>query len=262
MTNPAAYTIGVSLKMYFGLRETVQWCEQVARIAADHEAIASGAAELFVLPVLPALLPVADIFAGTPISVGAQDLFWEDLGAWTGHVGGPILREAGARYAEVGHAERRALGETDEVVSAKVAAALRNELTPVICVGEESDAGTAAATQACVAELDRDLQDARERGLLAPVVVAYEPRWAIGASRPAGVEHIRAVCAGLARALGGTEAVRGHRVIYGGSAGPGLLTELDGAVTGLFLGRFAHDPYAVGQVLDEVLALRSRSLVG
>lgn len=98
--------------------------------------------------------------------------------------------------------------------------------------------------------------------MLAPVVVAYEPRWAIGASRPAGPEHIRAVCAGLTDALAGTAELRRSRVIYGGSAGPGLPTELDGAVTGLFLGRFAHDPYAVRQVLDEVLALRARSLVG
>lgn len=262
MTNPAAYTIGVSLKMYFGLRETLQWCEAVARIAADHEALASGATELFVLPVLPALVPAAEVFAGTPIAVGAQDLFWQDLGAWTGQVGGPVLREAGARFAEVGHAERRALGETDAVVSAKVAAALRNRLTPVICVGERDQVGASEAAVAGASELARTLEDADRDGLLAPVVVAYEPRWAIGASEPASCEHIQQVCRALGAALDADPRLAGSRVIYGGSAGPGLLEQLDGAVDGLFLGRFAHDPAAVGQVLDEVLALYSRSLVG
>ncbi|WP_371871314.1 triose-phosphate isomerase [Phytohabitans rumicis] len=78
-----------------------------------------------------------------------------------------------------------------------------------------------------------------------PVVVAYEPVWAIGAAEPAGVDHIAAVCDAL-RAR-----VPDSPVVYGGSAGPGLLTRLRGAVDGLFLGRFAHDPAALADVLDE-----------
>jgi triosephosphate isomerase len=89
-------------------------------------------------------------------------------------------------------------------------------------------------------------------------VVAYEPHWAIGAAQPASDEHIKAVVAGLRGAV--AQLAPGSSVIYGGSAGPGLLTRLADSVDGLFLGRFAHDPKAFATVLDEAMAIQLKTV--
>lgn len=258
MRTAPAVTIGISLKMYFGHHQTLNWSRRTAAIAGRHPAVAAGIAELFVLPSFPTLVPVASIVAGSGVRVGAQDLAAEDAGPYTGEVSGAHLKEIGCDYAEVGHAERRRLfGEGDTVVAAKTAAALRNGLTPVLCVGELNETSPADAAARTVAELERLLS-----GLTGPVVVAYEPQWAIGAPRPASTEHIRTVCAALSDWLAEQPAFAGSRVIYGGSAGPGLLGSLGADAGGLFLGRFAHDPAAVERILDEALALHGAAAEG
>lgn len=257
LQEPRQTVLGVSLKMYLDHAETLTWCREVAAIVADHAAVRRGAVELFVMPTFPSLAKVIDIFDGTPVNVGAQDLFWEDRGAFTGAVSGIALDQIGCTYVEVGHAERRTLfGETDHVVALKVAAALRNELRPVICVGEdERGAGTGRlATTSCTRQLASALVEADRLGQVGQFVVAYEPHWAIGARRPASPAHVRSVCYGIRSWL----SAHGHAdapVIYGGSAGPGLLTLLGPAVDGLFLGRLAHDTAAVRKILDEVMAV-------
>ncbi|AYL38534.1 triose-phosphate isomerase family protein [Streptomyces fungicidicus] len=240
--------LGVSLKMYFGHHETLNWARRIAALAAGHPAVTSGAARLFVLPSFPALVPAAGILAPYGVALGAQDIATEDTGPYTGEVGGPALKEIGCHYAEVGHAERRRLyGEGDTVVAAKTAAALRNRLTPVLCVGERDRGTPGEAAARTVAEAARLLD-----GLDGTVVLAYEPQWAIGAPEPASAEHIAAVCGALRTWLDDRPRHAGSAVIYGGSAGPGLLTRLAGSADGLFLGRFAHDPANVGAILDEI----------
>jgi triosephosphate isomerase len=240
-------TIGISLKMYFGRRRTAEWCRAIADIARTHPAVTDDYARLVVLPSNPYLLEANILFAATRVRIGAQDLFWEDGGAFTGEVGGAQLRELGCDYVEIGHAERRRIfGEDDAIIAAKSAAAFRNGLTPLLCVGEEHRVSVEAATATCVAQVRSALSTA-----VGPVVVAYEPVWAIGAAEPAPTEHIAAVCKGLRAHLSSTRS----QVIYGGSAKPGLLTQLGSDVDGLFLGRFAHDPAAVAAILDEVVEL-------
>lgn len=242
--------IGVSLKMYFGHHQTLNWARRVAALSDRHPAVTSGAARLFVLPAFPAIVPMAGVLSGSEVAVGAQDIATEDTGPYTGEVGGPFLKEIGCHYAEVGHAERRRLyGEGDTVVAAKTAAALRNGLTPVLCVGELDRVPPQEAARRTVAEAERLLA-----GLRGAVVVAYEPQWAIGAPEPASAEHITTVCTALGEWLDARPQHAGSQVIYGGSAGPGLLTRIGPAVDGLFLGRFAHDPAAVESILDEVAA--------
>ncbi len=239
-------TIGISLKMYFGRARTAEWCRAVADIARSHPAVTGGQAELVVLPSYPYLTETGVLLAGTPVRLGAQDLCWEDAGAFTGEVSGAQLRELGCAYVEIGHAERRQLfGEDEQMIAAKTAAAFRNGLTPLLCVGEQRRSSVEAAVTECVAQLDSALANSAGR-----VVVAYEPVWAIGAAEPASPHYISAVCSALRAHLSG----RG-RVIYGGSAKPGLLSQLGPGVDGLFLGRFAHDPAAVAAILDEVLEL-------
>jgi triosephosphate isomerase len=255
-----ALTIGVSLKMYFGQRQTIDWCRAVAALAVRHPALTGGAAELFVLPAAPMIGPVLRVFDGLPVGVGAQDLSHEDSGPFTGEVSGALLREMGCRYAEVGHAERRRLfGQDNAVAAAKVAACWRNRLTPVLCVGESRQMTPGEAATACVAEV-REVLGGAVAGLAgAPgpagrVVLAYEPHWAIGQSEPAPAAHIAEVATALRGWLAGRKAPAGSTVIYGGSAGRGLLTSMDGRVDGLFLGRFAHDPGALEAILDEAMA--------
>lgn len=245
--------IGVSLKMYFGQAQTVEWCRAVRRLAEEHPAVSGGGAELFVLPTFPAIPAAMEILAPL-VTVGAQDIASYDSGAFTGEVSGAELAELGCGIAEIGHAERRRLlGETEQQVSEKVAAAFRNGLTPLLCVGEE-ERGVDAA-KVCIDQIDSALRLADDLGPFAPLIVAYEPVWAIGQAQPAPDSHVREVCQRLRDHLG-TLAESGSRVIYGGSAGPGLLTRVNDSVDGLFLGRFAHDPSAIRSILDEVHKLR------
>lgn len=248
----APVRIGVSLKMYFGHRDAAAWFARVAELARGHAALASGAVELFVIPTFLQILPAREAFAGTPVRVGAQDVATADAGAFTGEVSAAELAEVGASLAEIGHAERRRLyGETDQVAAEKAAAALRHGVTPLLCVGEDDRLDASGAAAATVAQLRRSLSGAPA----GPVIAAYEPVWAIGAAEPAPTGHIAAVARALRVALDVAPDRAGSAVIYGGSAGPGLLTELGGAVDGLFLGRFAHDPANLAAVLDEAAEL-------
>ena len=242
--------VGVSLKMYFGHAQTLDWIARVAELARRHPAVQNGTVEVFVIPGFVSLAASVSALDDTPVVVGAQDVATEDAGAFTGEVSGVELFEVGARVVEVGHAERRALfGETDEIVSAKTAAALRNGLTPVLCVGEKTRSTAEDAAGECLRQLDSALEGAPD----GRVIVAYEPVWAIGAAEPAEPAYVRAVCARLHAAVADRPS---SAVIYGGSAGPGLLTELGDDVDGIFLGRFAHDTDALRRVLDEAGARR------
>ena len=188
-----------------------------------------------------------------PVAFGAQDLFWEDRGAYTGAVSGADLADMGARYAEIGHAERRAVfGETDGVIAQKVAAAVRSGLTPWLCIGEPEagDAETAAAF--CIAQLEASLA---ALDMPTDLVVAYEPVWAIGQAEAADPAHIQHVVQALAARLADDSRITHARVVYGGSAQVGTLATLHGSADGLFLGRFAHDTTAFAAILDEAADL-------
>lgn len=249
--------IGVSLKTYFSHARTLTWASAVAEIARRHPAVRSGAVTLFVAPTFPALVPVRDLLVGSGVRLAAQDLGSSDAGPFTGEVSGAELHEIGVDLVEIGHAERRALfHETDEVVAAKVHAAFRNHLRPLVCVGETTRSSRPDdAVAEVTAQLDRALTASDAAGATGPLTVAYEPVWAIGAPEPAPEDHVVAVLDGLAAHLAARSDLVGSDVLYGGSAGPGLLTRAQGRIGGLFLGRFAHDPAAVERVLDEVVAL-------
>lgn len=238
--------------MYFDTAQAAEWCAAVAELARRHDALTSGTVALFVLPSFTALTTAIDIFAGTSVSVGAQDLFWEDHGAFTGEVNGADLRGVGCTLVEIGHAERRRiLGETDNIIGKKLAAAVRNSLVPVLCVGEVEQCSVVEAGEWCIRQLETIL-DSRSAGA-SPMLVAYEPEWAIGAERAASITHVSGVSARLREWLSLRPGLEKSRVIYGGSAGPGLLAQLGYAVDGLFLGRFAHDPLSLERVLDDAL---------
>lgn len=257
MSQPAIW-LGVSLKMYFGYQQTLAWCCEVAELARRHPAIQQGEVGLFILPAYPAIPAVADIFADTPVRFGGQDVCQAENGAWTGEVSASMLQELGCSLAEIGHAERRRHFHEDKTqIAAKVAMSLRHGLTPVLCIGEEQEGDPTQAIVLCQQQLAEALANAAQQGLRGSVFFAYEPQWAIGAPQPAPDSYIRAVCAGL-RELPTPDGIN-LQVIYGGSAGPGLIQRLAGDVDGLFLGRFAHDPNALAQIVDEASALVKES---
>lgn len=235
--------VAVSLKNYLGARATRDWVAAVEGLLSGQ-----GDVEVALLPSFPLLESTAATLTGSGIAWGAQDVAPSPDGAQTGEVGADLLAELGCTYVEVGHAERRRLfGETDEVVAAKTREAVRAGLVPLACVGEESSEGRSeAAARACVTQLEPVLDAAGG----ADLVVAYEPVWAIGSPEPAPAEHVRLVCGALADRLNGCPGR--SRVIYGGAAGPGTWASLAGDVDGLFLGRFAHDPQRLADVVAEV----------
>ena len=244
--------IGAGLKMYLGHRQALGWIAQVAELVARHPGCVEGTVELFVLPSFPVLTHAVQVLSPHGVRVGAQDLFWEDRGPYTGEVSGAELAELGCSYVEVGHMERRTLlAETDDIVSAKMAAAFRNGLTPILCIGESQPQETRDAAKAAVRQLDLALAHSRHAGVVGPALVAYEPAWAIGAAASADPSHISTVCSALRAEITADDSLGGSRILYGGSAGSGLLARLGGVVDGLFVGRASHDVVVLESILDE-----------
>jgi triosephosphate isomerase len=238
--------VGVGQKMYLTYRETVAWLEGLRERAGDLRGV-----DLFVLPTFPALAAAGAMFADSRIFIGAQDMHWHARGPYTGEVSPLSLVEVGCTFVEIGHAERRALfGESDETVRLKTSSALEHGLVPVICVGEDSimPARDAAAH---VLRQTRIALGIPGGANTSPVVVAYEPVWAIGARASAPVEHVKTVVAALRDTLdrewGGPRAI-----LYGGSVSAADAGALIAAgADGLFVGRAALD-------LDELCAIAGR----
>jgi len=177
--------------------------------------------EVAVAPPFTALSAVGALLEGSPIRLAAQDLFWEDEGAYTGEVSGPMLKETGVEYVILGHSERRIyLSESDLAVSRKAQAALRAGLTPVVCVGEDQMARDAGRAQQVVRDqLLRSMEDlpGAEADRL---VVAYEPVWAIGTGRsasPADAAEMHALIRLEIEARFPAGKAERIRILYGGS---------------------------------------------
>jgi triosephosphate isomerase (TIM) len=211
--------------------------------------------EVAVLPPFTALRSVQTLIDGDKLrlSYGAQDLSQYDSGAHTGDISGPMLAKLGCDYVLAGHSERRQYhGETDELVNAKVQAALRSGLTPILCVGEPLAVRQAGdQVEHGVAQLTAALKGV-PAAAVAAMVIAYEPIWAIGTGEVASpadaqevISHIRSWISEIHDA----ETAAGVRILYGGSVKPGNVApimaqpDIDGALVGgasLDAGQFAQ----------------------
>ncbi len=174
--------------------------------------------EIVLCPPFTALQAVRGVLAGTRVKLGAQNMYWESSGAFTGEISAPMLLDLGVEYVILGHSERRHyFGETDEDVRRKTAAALQAGLTPIVAVGESlgiRDAGTAlehvvAQTRAALAGLDATA--------VANVVLAYEPVWAIGTGRNCDAAEANTIMHAMRIAVDG---LAGVPILYGGSMKP------------------------------------------
>ncbi len=200
-----------------------------------------GGADVVVCPPFTALAEVGRALAGSAIELGAQDVHWEASGAFTGEISPPMLWDLGCTYVIVGHSERRRLlGEDDETVRRKAAAALAGELIPILCVGESLDEREAGRTerviqaQVRIGTLDVTPDHAPQ------LVVAYEPVWAIGTGHPATGEEasrVSGLIRGWLREWFG-DAADAIRILYGGSVTAETISEfaeqpeIDGALVG------------------------------
>lgn len=244
--------VGVSLKMYFSLARTRSYLADVAALGPD---VAESGVDTFVIPDFLNITTAVDLLRGTPVAVGAQDASWEDFGALTGEVSPTALAEAGVRFVEIGHAERRRMFAEDDIVTArKAAAAARNGLVPLICIGENVRIDVADAARTTISQVRAALEDVPDD---AEVAIGYEPNWAIGQTEPAPPEHVVGVTKLLREALSHRSGVT--RILYGGSAGPGLFAQVAEGVDGLFLGRFAHDVANLRAVVHEIAAHHERT---
>ena len=186
--------------------------------------------EVVICPPFTALEAVAKVVDGSLIKLGAQNMHYEASGAFTGEVSAPMLRAIFATHVILGHSERRTLfGETDELVNKKVLSALKNQLKPILCVGESLAEREAGSTLKVV-------QTQTERGLegvskeqASTLVVAYEPVWAIGTGKVATTEQAQEVHAfirGLLTKHYGEAVSQKVRILYGGSMKPSNAPEL------------------------------------
>ena len=180
--------------------------------------------KIIVCPVFTAVKSVADVLKGSNVKVGAQDMYWETSGAYTGEVSGEMLLEAGAEYVIIGHSERRQyFGETNETVNKKLKKALSIGLKPIVCIGETLADRESGATEAVVEKQVREGFVGLTAEEMKGTIIAYEPVWAIGTGKTATAEQAEAVHAfvrNLVSQLWDKETADAVVIQYGGSMKP------------------------------------------
>lgn len=224
-------------KMYKTIKEAIELANGLKRELFKLENI-----EIVICPPYTALSEVSEVVLETNIQLGAQDLYWQEEGAFTGEVSGKMLRDAGCQFVIIGHSERRQFfNETNDGVNKKIKSALKYSLTPIVCVGET------------LAEREKDLtfkvlDDHLKNGLkdiseeeITKLVIAYEPVWAIGTGKtatPEQAQEAQKYIRDLLSKMYNKDVTGRVRIQYGGSVKPDNITELmrqpdiDGALVG------------------------------
>jgi len=224
-------------KMYKTNAAAVETAGRLVELVSDTSDV-----DIMIAPVFTALDPVSRVVKGSRVGLGAQNLYWEKEGAYTGEISADMLVSSGCQYVIIGHSERRQyFGETDETVNKKLGAAIAAGLIPVFCIGEteaERESGNTFSV------LDKQVKDGLKETFvddLGSLVIAYEPVWAIGTGKTATKDqaqeahkYIRSLIDGLY----GTALADSVRILYGGSVKPANVAELmampdiDGALVG------------------------------
>ncbi|HOY10481.1 MAG TPA: triose-phosphate isomerase [Candidatus Omnitrophota bacterium] len=224
-------------KMYKTSLEAIELVTLLKREVVDNAAV-----DIVVCPPFTALADVRDTLSESNVGLGAQNLYWEDSGAFTGEVSAPMLKDLGVAYVIIGHSERRQFfGETDETVNKKIRAALHHGLLPIVCIGES----LAQREQNRTMDVIRTQCEGSLKGLtedeMRKLIIAYEPVWAIGTGKTATPQQAQEVHKFIRELLGemfGSDCAAGVRIQYGGSVKPENTKDLmsqpdiDGALVG------------------------------
>lgn len=223
-------------KMNKSIADAEQYVQQFLPLAKD-----SVDVEIVLCPPFTCLSSMNSLLSGSQVWLGAQNLFWEDRGAFTGEISAPMLMDAGCRYVIIGHSERRQImGESDFVINKKLKAALEAGLVPIFCVGETlQERQNNRAREVIKEQLLKGLQDVEMQGQ--EIVVAYEPVWAIGTGVNASSKDAREMIGFIRDCLirnHRNEAAGAIRILYGGSVNQNNIEQflkeegIDGALVG------------------------------
>lgn len=228
--------IAANWKMNMTVGETMALAEKL--LPCQERA---GEVDVVICPPFTSLAPACNLFQGTGIQVGGQNMHWEDFGAFTGEISAPMLKAIGCSHVIIGHSERRQLfGETDAAINRKLKAALLHGLTPIFCLGETLEQREAGTTQeVCSRQLELGLAGIQSEDLT-KTIIAYEPVWAIGTGRTASPDDAQSVISFIRRELAKQFSKGAHqvRILYGGSVKAdnidGLMAQgdIDGALVG------------------------------
>ena len=254
--------IGTSWKMNKTLAEALAFADALAAALPSVDEIVQP----FVIPPFTAARQVKAALVNTRVKVGAQNMHWEDAGAWTGEVSPPMLVDCGLDLVELGHSERREhFGECDRTVGLKVAAALSHGLIPLVCVGEtlaEREAGR--ADDVLRTQVRGALEFLDEAALGKQILFAYEPVWAIGVNGiPASADYADARHS-LIKKFAAERSGTSPTVLYGGSVNPRNAPELIAKpnIDGLFIGRSAWRPEGYLDVIGKAVAAIRSEMAG
>lgn len=202
-------------KMFKTPAETTVFCERFLPLVAS-----ANHCEILLCPPFVSIAAAVAATQGSTVGVGAQNLYWQKEGAFTGEVSAPMIKAAGCRSVIIGHSERRQyFGETDATVFKKTAAAIEAGLQPIVCVGELLEERESNRTNDVLARQVKDGLSGLRPDEFAKVVIAYEPVWAIGTGRnatPEQAQDVHALIRGRLAGLDGTIA-DSVRLLYGGS---------------------------------------------
>ncbi len=224
-------------KMYKNEKEAFQLASDLKQRLKDVDRV-----KVVICPPFTALSSVKKATQNSPILLGAQNMHWEEKGAYTGEISPPMLLTAGCKYVIIGHSERRNLFfETDEFINFKVKSALKFNLSPIICVGEKLDQREANKTEEVIEnQLKGAFKDLNSQQA-ETTVIAYEPVWAIGTGRtatPQQADEVHLFIRELLSSEFGKECAEKINVLYGGSVKPEnskellKISEIDGALVG------------------------------
>ncbi len=245
--------IAANWKMNFTIEESLKFIT-----ALTHELKAAGNVEIVIAPPFTALYSTGVALSETPFKLAAQNMFWEESGAFTGEISGAFIKDVGCEYVILGHSERRQIfGESNEMIAKKVQAAIRHNLVPILCIGETLAEREARKTwNICENQLKTALSSIQLKAI-ENFIIAYEPVWAIGTGRQATPEQAQEIHHmirnWISKTFDGATAQR-LRILYGGSVkaktSREILSQPD--VDGVLVGGASLDPVEFAEIIRSV----------
>jgi triosephosphate isomerase len=254
MINNKKPFIAGNWKMHKTISEAVEIVNALKKAGPD-----LTEAELVVIPPFTTLNEVRKTIEGSSVHLGAQNLFWEEKGAFTGELSAPMLKDAGCQYAVIGHSERRQhFGETNETVNKKIKAALSHELIPIMCIGESLDEKEKEKTTEKVGSQINAGLEGIGQDEMSHIIIAYEPIWAIGTgltATPSQAEEIHLFIREKLAEKYGNETASCAIILYGGSVKPDNTYELlkENNINGALVGGASLEADSFIQIAKEAI---------